>query len=99
MGKKSTGVENIFARTEPDATTAVVDTSDLDQGNIRAVGVGLTGGEMAAVQAIADSLGLARNAVLRYAVRWFVLQYRAGRIDLAKSVQEPPPPKKKLSMP
>jgi hypothetical protein len=99
MGKKQTGVENIFARTEPDATPAVVDVSDLNKGNIRAVGVGLTGGEMAAVQAIADSLELARNAVLRYAVRWFVMQYRAGRIDLAGNVHEPPTPKKKLSMP
>jgi hypothetical protein len=99
MGKKQTGVENIFARTEPIGADQPVDTSDLNEGNIRAVGVGLTGGEMAAVQAIADSLGLARNAVLRYAVRWFVLQYRAGRIDLAKSVQEPPPPKKKVSRP
>lgn len=98
MGKKQTGVENIFARTEP-TQAPEVDTSDLNKGNIRAVGVGLTGGEMAAVQAIADSLELARNAVLRYAVRWFIIQYRAGRIDLAKRVQEPPPPKKKLSMP
>ena len=99
MGKKQTGVENIFARTEPDATPPAVDTSDLDKGNIRAVGVGLTGGEMAAVQAIADAKGLARNAVLRYAVRLFIIQYRAGKIDLSQHIQEPPTPKKKLSMP
>ena len=99
MGKKSTGVENIFARTEPDATTAAVDTSDLDKGNIKATGVGLTLGELAAVQAIADELQLARNAVMRYAIRWFIREYRAGKIDLVKNIHEPPPPKKKLSMP
>jgi hypothetical protein len=97
VAKKQTGLENIFARTEP-TTGQAADTSDLG-GNIKATGIGLTLGELAAVQRIADELGLARNAVMRYAVRWFILQYRAGKIDLAGRVEEPPPPKKRLVMP
>lgn len=77
--------------------TQPADLSDLDQGRIQTLGVGLTQGERDALQAIADENEVARNAVMRFAMRYFLGEYRAGRIRLA--VEEPPPPKKKLILP
>ena len=74
------------------------ENGDLDEGNIRPVGVGLTAGEVSALDEIAHDLGIARNAVLRYAVRDFIKRYRTGEITLADKVQAPPSPKKKLAM-
>lgn len=74
------------------------ENGDLDEGNIRPVGVGLTAGEVRALDEIAQELGVARNAVLRYAVRDFIKRCRAGEVDLSDKVKAPPAPKKKLDM-
>lgn len=87
----------ILKRTEGSQPPA--DNSDLSQGNIRALGIGLSEGERNALTAIAEELGIARNALGRFALRWFILQYRAGNIDLASEIQEPPPPKKRIRLP
>jgi hypothetical protein len=63
------------------------------------MGVGLRAGEIAALDVIANQYGIARNALLRFAVRQFILEWRAGKIDLSGQVETPPPPKKKLNMP
>lgn len=97
MAKKPLG--DLFAKTEQPASSPA-DNSDLETGNIRPLGVGLRAGEVAALDAITAELGgIARNALLRFAVRWFILQYRAGKVDLSGFVEEPPPPKRKLKMP
>ena len=75
------------------------DNSDLDKGNIKPTGIGLREGEIAALSAIADRLGVARNAIMRALIRWAIKEYRAGRLDLADNIEQPPPPKKKLRMP
>lgn len=91
---------NVFAKTEPgEPNPAVTGNADLDRGNIQATGIGLRAGELEALQAIADRLDLARNAVMRWGLRWFILQYRAGKVDLSQFIVEPPPPKKKLRQP
>ena len=95
MAKKSTGLEDIFRKTE--AGEGSPDLSDLDRGRIQTLGVGLTDGERDALQAIADAHGVARNAVMRFAMRYFLADYRAGQVQL--STEEPPPPKKKLILP
>lgn len=91
---------SVFSRTE--ATTpagAPIDLSDLDNGNIRQTGVGLRQGEMDALEQIGAELGgVSRNALLRYAARLLIHEYRAGRLDLAGNVETPPPPKKRLKM-
>jgi hypothetical protein len=99
MAKKQ-DLNDIFAPTgaQP-ANPAAADNSDLDQGNVRPLGVGLRIGEVAALDQIAARYGIARNALLRFAVRWFILQWRAGKVDLSGQVETPPPPKKKLTMP
>lgn len=89
---------NVFSKTE--ATTPQgqpIDLTDLDKGNIQQTGVGLREGEMLALSQIGDELGgVARNALIRYAVRMLIHEYRAGRLDLAGEVETPPPPKKRL---
>lgn len=97
MAKKSTGLEEIFKRTEPGESEQ--DNSDLDSGNIQSTGVGLREGEITALDQIASELEVSRNAVLRFAVRWFLLKYRSGDVDLSGYVEAPPPPRKQLRLP
>lgn len=98
MAKQSSGLGDLFKKTEQDP--GEVDISDLEKGNIRSTGVGLREGEIMALDAIGDSLGgIARNALIRFAVRRFLIGYRAGLIDLSEYVEEPPPPKKQLRLP
>jgi hypothetical protein len=85
---------NVFSKTEQ--TEPQADNSDLDTGVIKSTGVGLKTGEITALQAIADTFELARNSVMRIGLRWFIAQYRAGKIDLSAYIENPPPPKKRL---
>lgn len=72
----------------------------LDEGNIRQTGVGLRQGEIDALETIGAELGgVARNALLRTGARLVIALYRAGRLDLAGNVEEPPPPKKRFRQP
>ena len=74
------------------------DISDLDRGNIQSTGVGLRKGEIETLDAIGKSLGgISRNALIRFAVRSFLLDYRAGNVDLSSYVKEPEPPKPRSS--
>lgn len=61
--------------------------------------VGLKESEVELLNNIAADYGIARNAVMRWALRWFLQEHEAGRISLASDVEEPPPPKRKLNMP
>jgi hypothetical protein len=95
---KKPDMSNLFAKTEPEQAGSP-DNSDLDSGLIRSIGIGLRQGEVSAIDGLAESLEVTRNQLLRYAVRWFLLEYRAGRVSLAGNIEEPPPPKKKLRLP
>lgn len=78
------------------------DNSDLDEGRITANGVGLTVGELDALDHIGEVHDLARNAILRFAVRRLILDWRAGRLDLAeltKRKKRRREPKNRLEMP
>lgn len=77
--------------------------SDLDEGVIKATGVGLKEGEIAALEAIGMQLGellgteaVARNALVRIAVRELIKAHRAGTIDLAAYFEKPAKPKPRL---
>lgn len=94
---KSPKTLGVFAKT--DVGSSPDDNEDLEIGNIKATGIGLRIGELAALQSIADSLNVARNGIMRAMIRWAIKEYRAGRLDLAGLVEEPPPQKKKLKMP
>lgn len=96
MAKKP-DLTGILARTETTARPA--DNSDLDDGNIQPLGVGLRAGEIAALGAIADEIGTSRNRLLRFALRWFIKEYRAGRVDPSEYLEEAQPVKKSLRLP
>lgn len=99
MAKRG-GLENgLFRPTEPRPDKQENENADLDTGNIRPLGVGLKGGEVEALEGIAAAADVSRNALMRFAIRWFILQYRAGEVDLSEYVNAPPPPKKTLDMP
>lgn len=90
---------SIFTRTGPGPEPEPMDNSDLDQGNIKPLGVGVREGEIAALDGIAKNYGVARNAILRFAVRYFIQQYRAGQVDLSQFIYTPPTPSKKIKFP
>lgn len=78
------------------------DNSDLRRGRIIPSGVGLSEGERDALDAISDRYDIARNALIRYAVRRFLIEYRQGNIDLAGLADKPRPirqPKRQIVYP
>ena len=77
----------------------MTDNSDLNRGKVRAVGVGIREGERAALDEIAAQYGISRNSLMLWAVRWFIVQHRAGKVDLSKDIIEPRPIKKQLTLP
>lgn len=89
---------NIFSKTEQ-ADINKVDISDLENGRTLPQGVGIKEGTVNALQALADKYKLSRNALMKFAIRRFLLDYRAGKIDLAEFIEIPPDPKRKLNMP
>ena len=93
------GRDDIIKKSEQEPSDEF-DVSDLDRGNIQSTGVGLRKGEIEALDAIGESLGgISRNALIRFAVRRFLLDYRAGKMDLSSYVKEPEPPKPSLRFP
>jgi hypothetical protein len=74
------------------------DNADLDEGRIISAGVGITEGELAAVDSIADRVGVKRNALMRLAVRLFIEQVRAGEIQPDDYFLEPERPAKRLKI-
>jgi len=107
MAKKQADLSEIFKKTEP-GTQPQADHSDLNSGNIRATGVGLREGEITALDALGAALGdfmdaepIARNALIRIAVRRFILAHRSGDItlqELAEYFDRPEKPQPKLNL-
>jgi hypothetical protein len=81
------------------AEKAQADNSDLETGKISPVGVGLKEGEQKALKAIAAEHGHTLNALMRFALRRFIVDVRAGVIDLEQEQAEPEPQKKRLRLP
>jgi len=80
-------------------TPAEIDTTDLDQGLVRPTSAGLTQGTIDALDAIGAEYECSRGALMKLAIRLFLIDYRAGNIDVDQYFREPPPPKKKLVLP
>jgi hypothetical protein len=75
------------------------ENSDLFSGRILSVGVGLREGEVSYLDTIAAENGITRNALLHYAIRTFLIDFRAGKVDLSPMIETPPVPKNKLRLP
>jgi hypothetical protein len=71
------------------------DNADLDEGIIKSAGVGITEGELRAVDDLAAKHGASRNALMRLAVRLFIENVRAGRVNLEEYFVEPERPRRR----
>lgn len=96
MAKKRTNLDDIFKKTEADR--ADEDPRVPATGRTLSVGVGLKEGEVEMLDQIAADLDVTRNALMRYALRYFLIQYLAGEVSPAEDVEEPEV-KKRLKMP
>lgn len=108
MAKKDE-LDNIFKRTDPGPGTAANDDSSyLDHGPVRATGVGLREGEIAAIDLIGAQLGellgtkeISRNALLRVAARRLIFAIRSGELplsELAKHFEKPDKPRARIKL-
>ena len=90
-------LDDIFKKTEGKSTTKPEKPAEVPMGGRTIpVGVGLKEAEVAELDKIVEKLDITRNALMRYAIRYFLSQYSAGEIKL--DVEEPEV-KKKLKMP
>jgi len=89
---------NIFSKTEQ-ADYQDVDISDLDAGRTIPQGVGIKEGTIDALQSLASQFKISRNALMKFAIRRFLLDYRAGKINLSEFIEIPPEPKRKIILP
>lgn len=90
-------LDDIFKKTEERPLTKPEKSTEVPTGGRTIpVGVGLKEAEVAELDKIVDKLDITRNALMRYAIRYFLSQYSAGDIKL--DVEEPEV-KKKLKMP
>ena len=78
---------------------ATADNSDLNTGKIGPVSAGLMTGEKAALKDIAAQNDLTINALMRFALRRFIIDVRTGKIDIQAALDEPKPEKKRLKLP
>jgi hypothetical protein len=95
MARKRPDLDALFQRTEqPEQPEQAVQPAPLPAapsgpspdipatGRTLPTGVGLKESELAAIDEVAGKLGVARNALLRFAVRYFLAEYQAGRVSL-----------------
>lgn len=86
MAKKQADLDDLFKPTEPGAEPDSL--ADLLTGRTVSTGYGDKQGIIDALDAIAREHGVSRNELIRYAVRHFLRDYRAGRVVLEVEVQE-----------
>ena len=89
---------DIFSRTEPSDNQAP-DLGDLEAGIVKPQGVGLKQGTISALDLIAGQYKISRNALMKLAIRRFILDYRAGKINLSEFIEIPPEPKRNIILP
>lgn len=68
------------------------------EGRTLSVGVNLKESELALYNQLARDLNVARTALMRYALRYFLREVLAGRVDIRKDVYTPET-RNKLRMP
>jgi hypothetical protein len=92
--KQERNMSSIFSKTEKEKGEDV-DLGHLDDGNIRSTGVGLREGEIRALDHLGKEIGeyldtepLARNALMRIAIRDFLEKFFKGEVTVEEIVQE-----------
>lgn len=89
----------VFTKSGPGQQSESGDLSDLETGHVRPIGIGLREGEITALDSIAVEHGISRGGVIRIAIRLFIRDFRAGKIDLSPYVAEPLPQKNRIILP
>lgn len=79
--------------------TAILQTDMPAEGLTTRTGVGLKQSEMDLIDAYAARYGVARNALMRFATRFFLQALESGALELDQYIEAPPPPPKRLNMP
>lgn len=97
MARQKPDLSNIFAKTETQKTKEDYNLDDLNRGPIKSTSCGLNQGEIDALNKIAATEEYSRNAIMRYAVRRFLVDYLQGEIEL--QAEPPEPTQRKLLMP
>ena len=85
MAKQRPGLDDLFKK------TAAPESGEVEvpaEGRTISVGVGLKESEVAMLDRIAGDLGVARNALMRYGLRYFLTAYLAGEVNMTEDVQE-----------
>lgn len=77
-GKRATIGDDLFKATGGDEPVADIPAT----GYIRSTSVGLRESEVAILDGIAESYGLARNAIMRYMLRWAMAKHQAGELTI-----------------
>ena len=90
---------DIFSPSSAPRVKAAADNSDLNDGKIGPVSAGLMTGEKTALKDIAARHDLTLNALMRWALRQFIIDVRSGKIDIQAALAEPKPEKKRLKLP
>ena len=100
MAKKKPQLDSPFARTTPLPHSETANDVEIPaEGRTVPTSVGLKESEVELLDRIAEDYGIARNAVMRWALRWFLSEHQNGRVSLASDVETPETPKNKLNMP
>ena len=76
MSKKPQDLSGIFDKTEPEAPVIPA------TGRTIPTSVGLKESELAMINAIAEENQVARNAIMRFGLRYFLEHYQAGAVTL-----------------
>jgi len=95
MAKKQPDLSGLFRPTETAEAPDLAERSGPALDRTLPVGVGLRQSEIARLDAIGAELCVALNALLRWAVAYFLREYDAGRLELTVDREE----KRRVRMP
>ena len=101
MVKKQPDISDIFTRTDSPKPSGGFpqDNSDLDSGRVSPIGIGLTSGEIDALDALAAGLGVKRHALLKIAARLLIVGLRSGTLDISEYLEEIPAQRRVKKLP
>jgi len=85
MVRKRPELDNLYAKTEQDPPES--DSIIPSEGRTITTGVGLKESELALLDKIAIETGVARNALLRWLLRYALQDYLAGKINLSAELE------------
>lgn len=89
MAKQQPDLSALFRPTEAPQPPAEAEASpELASDRTLPIGVGLKQSELRDLDRIAGDLGIARNALMRWGLLFFLREYRAGRVAIDVETEE-----------